>query len=249
MLFKKHTLENYRTYLMSVAVLAGILLLFIGFASYASNGYLSQRTQIGFFIPFLLGAGCIFTSLIFADLSNKKEAIYALTLPASHFEKYLVNWLYSFVIFQLVFVAVFYLIAAFVIQLGHQSTPDQDNSLFNVFSEDRKPYYAFIIYTGLHAIIFFGAIYFEKLHFIKTAFAFFIGAFLVGLLNRPILSMMFDNQVDGTSFFSPVNISNGKNAFTIRAVSMPDYLGAVVLGLVVLILWISAYYKLKEKEV
>ena len=39
-LFKKHTVENYKTYLMSVGVLAGLLILFMGIASYSNGGYL-----------------------------------------------------------------------------------------------------------------------------------------------------------------------------------------------------------------
>ncbi len=248
MLFKKHTIENYKTYLMSVGVLAGMLLLFMGIASYGSGGYLSLGNQEAFFVSFLLIAGCIFSSMVFADLGDKKKAIPTLTLPASHFEKYLVAWLYSFVIFQLLFVGLFYLIATIVINLG-QNIPGRENVLLELFSVDRKAYVAFIIYPILHAIIFFGAIYFEKLHFIKTAFAFFIGVFLLGLINKPILSSMFDQKVQGSSIFSPVQISNGKEAFEIHAPDVRDQTEAIVLGLVVVILWISAYYKLKEKEV
>ena len=32
----------------------------------------------------------------------------------------------------------------------------------------------YLVFAFLHAIAFFGAVYFEKLHFIKTAFTFFI---------------------------------------------------------------------------
>lgn len=248
MLFKKHTIENYKTYLMSVGVLAGMLLLFMGIASYGSGSYLSLGTQETFFVSFLLIAGCIFTSLVFADLGDKKKAIPTLILPASHFEKYLVAWLYSFVIFQLLFVGLFYLIATIVTNLG-QDIPGRENSLLDIFSTDRKAYAAFIIYPILHAIIFFGAIYFEKLHFIKTVFAFFIGVFLLGLINKPILSSMFDQKVQGSSIFSPVQLSNGKESFEIHAPDVKDQTEGIVLGLVVLVLWISAYYKLKEKEV
>ncbi|RYE36754.1 MAG: hypothetical protein EOP42_02240 [Sphingobacteriaceae bacterium] len=248
MLFKKHVIENYKTYLMSAGVLTGILFLSMGFSAYVKGGYLSQSTQTGNFITVFLFAGTIFTSLIFADLGNKKEAIPALTLPASAFEKYLVNWLITLPIFGLIFIGIFYFVAAVVISFG-SSSPGRENQLLNVFSEDQKAYYAFIIYLILHAVIFFGAIYFEKLHFIKTAFAFFIGMFLLGLINRPILSAMFNQEVNGTSIFSPVNISNGKESFQIQALEVKTQTEAIITGVVVVILWISAYYKLKEKEV
>ena len=251
MLFKKHSIENYRTYLMSIAVLAGILLLFMGFVSYNNNGYLPQGVQAAFFVSFLLFAGCIFTSMVFTDLGDKKKAIPTLTLPASDFEKYLVGWIYSFLVFQVVFVALFYLTATIVIHLGHPSTPERSNSLLNIFTNDLRPqpYYGFVIYTFLHAITFLGAIYFEKMHFIKTAFALFIGAFLLAIINKPIMSSMINETITGGTIFSPVDITDGKKHWTIHQASLQDIIGAIVLGMVVLVLWISAYYKLKEKEV
>ncbi|RYE24086.1 MAG: hypothetical protein EOP42_22640 [Sphingobacteriaceae bacterium] len=248
MLFKKHVIENYKTYLMSVGVLAGILFLWLGLSAYFNEGFLPIGSQMGCFVSGLLLGGCIFTSLIFADLGNKKEAISALTLPASTLEKYLVNWIVSFLMFSIIFTGVFYAVAAIVIGLGHSSS-GRENLLLNIFSDEQKAYYGFIIYTVLHAVVFLGAIYFEKLHFIKTAFAFFIGVFLLSVVNRPILSAMFDQHVNGTSIFSPVNISNGKESFQIHAPDVETHTEAIIAGLVVLILWISAYYKLKEKEV
>ncbi|RYE32514.1 MAG: hypothetical protein EOP42_09320 [Sphingobacteriaceae bacterium] len=248
MLFKKHVIENYKTYLMSVGVLAGILFLWLGLSAYFNDGFLPIGSQMGCFVAGLLLGGCIFTSLIFADLGNKKEAISALTLPASVLEKYLVSWIVSFLIFTVIFTGVFYAVAATVIGLGHNSS-GKENVLLNVFSDDQKAYYGFIIYIVLHAVVFLGAIYFEKLHFIKTAFAFFTGAFLLSLINRPILSAMFNQRIIGTSIFSPVNISNGKEAFQIHAPDVKTQTEAIITGVVVLVLWISAYYKLKEKEV
>lgn len=247
-LFKKHAVENYKTYLMSAGVLTGILFLVMGINAYANNGYLPLGSQTGYFISGLLLGGSIFTSLIFADLGNKKEAIPALTLPASAFEKYLVSWIVSFLIFQIIFIGIFYFVTAIIMSIGN-SNPIRENLFLNIFSKEQKAYYAFIIYAILHAIIFFGAIYFEKLHFIKTAFTFFIGVFLLGLINRPILSSMFNQSVNGTSLFSPVNISNGKDAFQIQAPDVKSQTEGIIVGLVVVILWISAYYKLKEKEV
>lgn len=247
-LFKKHTLENYKTYFMSVGVLAGLLILFMGFASFANNGYLLLGAQEAFFIIFLLLAGCIFTSLVFADLGDKKKAIPALTLPASHFEKYLVSWLYSFLIFQLLYVGLFYLIATIVISFGH-NVSGRENVLLDLFDKDRMAYIAFVLYPVLHAIILFGAIYFEKLHFIKSGFAFFIGIFLLGLINRPIISSMIDKTIVGITIFSPLEITDGKAYWEIFPSEIQKQTIGIVIVIVVVLLWISAYFRLKEKEV
>ena len=247
-LFKKHTVENYKTYLMSVGVLAGLLILFMGIASYSNGGYLLLGFQESFFVIFLLLAGCIFTSLVFADLGDKKKAIPALTLPASHFEKYLVSWLYSFLIFQLLYVALFYLIVSIIISFGH-NVPGRENVLLNLFDKDRMAYTAFIIYPILHAFIFFGAIYFEKLHFIKSGFAFFIGIFLLGLINSPIMASMIDHKIVGITIFTPLEITDGKSYWTIYPPEIQKLTAGIVIVVIVVLLWVSAYFRLKEKEV
>ena len=247
-LFKKHTVENYKTYLMSVGVLAGLFILFMGFASFTNNGFLLLGFQESFFIIFLPLAGSIFTSLTFADLGDKKKAIPALTLPASHFEKYLVSWLYSFLIFQLIYIMLFYLIASLVISFGHK-VPGRENVLLNIFDKDRMAYIVFIIYPIVHSIMLFGSIYFEKLHFIKSGFAFFIGIFLLGLINRPIMASMIDHKIVGITIFSPLTISDGKSYWTIFPPEIQTQIILVVIAILVVILWASAYFRLKEKEV
>lgn len=118
LLFKKHSIEHAKTYLLSIAVLAGLMSLVLGFTVYSSHGLLPIEIQNISFYYFILGAGSIFTSLTFTDLGDKKRAPSALTLPASHFEKYLVSWLYSFVIFQLVLIGLFYLINSIIISIS-----------------------------------------------------------------------------------------------------------------------------------
>ena len=69
MLLKKHTTENYKSYLMALAVLIGMLIIVFGLVSH-SAGRLPVDVQRGVFIGFLLFGGTIFTSTIFADLSD-----------------------------------------------------------------------------------------------------------------------------------------------------------------------------------
>ena len=71
-LFIKHTVDNYKTYLMAFFVLLGVLFLSMGFAAYVSGGQISTGAQIPFFIFGLLLGGCIFTSIVFSDLGNKR---------------------------------------------------------------------------------------------------------------------------------------------------------------------------------
>ena len=84
-LFKKHTNEHYRNYLMSLAVLVGVMILGGSFLVYMVDVQLDKNLQTFLFFTILLLAGTIFTSSVFADLGDRRKAIVWLTLSASHF--------------------------------------------------------------------------------------------------------------------------------------------------------------------
>jgi hypothetical protein len=252
LLFKKHTIEHAKTYLMSAAVLAGILFLIIGFFTFTNGGRLEVKLQAVVFLFMIVAIGSIFTSMIFGELGEKKKAIPALTLPASHFEKYLVGWLYSFVIFQLVFVGVFYFIDGLIISLA---TPPDDykNQLYNLFDSSNRNvvpgYIAFLYYGILHAFAFWGAVFFEKLHFIKTAFIFFLCLIFFTLLNKPLLRVIGGEHIIQNMPFSQAIFTEGVHQWGVLPDNAIVNSGIYILYLIIAFLWASTFFKLKEKQV
>ena len=61
-LFKKHSIEHYRNYLMSIAVLVGVMILGGSFLVYMADIPLDKNIQTFLFFTILLLAGTIFTS-------------------------------------------------------------------------------------------------------------------------------------------------------------------------------------------
>ncbi|OCX53407.1 hypothetical protein BEL04_03650 [Mucilaginibacter sp. PPCGB 2223] len=258
LLFKKHTAENYKSYLMSLFVLIGILSIIIGTVNYKSLQPMDLKQQIAFYVGFLMISGTIFTSIIFANLGEKRKAIAAITLPASSFEKFLVSWLYSYLIFQVVFTAVYYAIILTVIRLGNW--PESMVHVINVFSVKDKFYIIFIAYAFLHSIVIYGAIYFKKLHFIKTAFAFFVVLLVIWFLNDQVLQLMIHHKISGNPPFtglsfeyevlpqpSPGTTHTSYANIDLRFAVMKWVL--VLFGLLSAMMWCAAYYRLKEKKV
>lgn len=252
LLFKKHTIEHGRTNLMSIIVLAGILFLAMGFT--ALNGRLSDTDQYMVFAFTILASGGIFTSMVFADLSDKKKAIPQLTLPVSHLERYMVAWLYTFPVFLLIFLGTFYLTAGIIVGI----TPDARlgqypfDSVINVFKANEPPLVTIITYGALHAFVFCGAIFFNKLHFVKTAFTFFIGFICVVLLNKFVIDILIKNSSISTPLpFTEIRFRDeATNQFA--AIGMGDnatFAGGAVVVTAILLLWAAAFYRLKEKEV
>ncbi|AOM78291.1 hypothetical protein [Pedobacter steynii] len=248
LLFSKHTREYYKTYLLSVAVLFGLLTAALGFLCYVSGGAIQIKTQFSIFFLFLLGAGSVFTSLVFSDFGDSRKSIAMLTLPVSHFEKYLVAWIYSFVIFQLVFLLSFYAVDFLVLTLG-SSGKGEELKIMNVFSADGEHLFVFQLYMIVHSMAFLGAIFFEKIHFIKTAFVVLILSLVLILINQPMVHALFDVKLQKIVPFVNLGIEEAGRYYIINPLpSVKPLMLGLSLTFAVL-LWIGAYFKLKEKEV
>ncbi|HKG05218.1 MAG TPA: hypothetical protein VKB19_02100 [Pedobacter sp.] len=248
MLMGKHTAEYYRTYLMSFGVLAGLMAIIGGFIFYVSNGGVGPKFQFAIFVfPYLL-SGLIFTSMVFADYGDRKRSVSVMTLPASNLEKYLVAWLYSFVIFQLMFLIAFYAID-YSLLVFYQDQNKGKIELLNFFSFGYGFWRIFFAYAFLHSISFFGAVFFNKNHFIKTMLAVFAIGFLFMLLNKPIANLVFGFEVVKAPPFSEAIIFENKLEYKVAVGKSAQIAVDYVLLAVILAMWTAAYFKLKEKEV
>jgi len=244
-LFLKHTIEHYRSYLMATLVLVGVMTLGGSFVVYMTDASIDKGLQAAFFMMIMLIAGTLFTSTIFSDLGDRKKAIPWLTLPASHFEKYIVAWLYSFPLFLIAYTLVFYAVAFLAVNLGHSTNHPPE--LINVF--DPLILQFFLLYAFLHGITICGAIYFEKLHFIKTAFAFFVGIGLLILFNKFLLGQLIGRSVEATPPFSVIVFTDQTRQVVVGVPSrVQENFALIVLAALSVILWTVAYFRVREKQ-
>ena len=245
-LLRKHTAENLPKYAMSAAVLAGGVLVVLGALTYISHRPLDREPQLIIFLFGLLAAGAIFTSSVFAELGHPRGAAPALLLPASHFEKYLVAWLYSLPVFVGLYTVVFMAINYLVLQLGNQGRPYEVYDFSRGASEWVGP---LLSYALLHSLALWGALFFRRLHAIKTAFLFF-GLF-VGLL--VINSQVLKALVPARGVTMPFNSLWVGNDEQHQLLQLPDGQQQLVLLLVpaalALLLWAAAYARLTEKQI
>lgn len=247
MLFKKHSIEKGKEYLLSIATLTILLFLILSFSAYASISGLREDIQILVFVLSFLLTGTIFTSMVFLDLSDKRKSTTYLILPASHLEKYLVNWVFSFIIFQIVFLAAFYSSASIVLSFDLNDIP-QKNKIVDIFDLDNQLYFVFYVYLFLHSLMLCGAIYFTKKQFIKTVFSLFVFALSLTFLNKLLLSLMIKSKVLISTPFTQLRFIESQKQYFLDQ----ENDGVFMLYLVVIItivFWLSAYYRLKEKEV
>jgi hypothetical protein len=245
MLFIKHTTEHYKAYLMSWAVLVGVMALGGGFLVYMIEAPIETGMQTAMFGSIFFLAGTMFTSTIFADYGDGKKAAALLTLPATTFEKFLVGWLFSYLIFALVFTGTFYFIL--VILLSLERIPNFHHEVINVF--DGQLITIFVLFSLLHSIAIFGSIFFKKLQFIKTAFCFFISIGVATVVNTAILEMLLGRRLRAAVPFANVDFP-GDDRYNRVTGTHTTYLLVICLLLVIaLVFWVTTYYKLKEKQV
>jgi hypothetical protein len=248
MLFKKHTLEHTKIYLLSAGVLTGLLFVVLGFMSYTNRGELPAMSQVIVFYFFLVFAGCIFTSLSFSALGNKRKSIPVLTLPASTFEKYLVAWIYSFFVFQLFYIGIFFLVDALVLSL---SVPANGiNHLISLFKDDELKFGFFIVYTFFHSLAIWGSVFFEKMHFIKTAFVFFACIVVLVLVNQLIVNSIINGSILKNIPFEDLHFIEAHKYYSLQPqTGLGRYSLMIAVAVCTPLLWGSAFFQLKEKEV
>jgi len=244
-LFIKHTSERYKTYLMSLAVLVGVLVLGGSFLVYIIDQPIELSAQIAFFGGIYFLAGAIFTSTVFADFGDKNKAIASLTLPASNFEKFLVGWVWSYVLFSIVFIAAFYLVLLSFMHLRHW--PNQHEEVLNLLSAPAIT--IFVPFSFVHAFTLFGAIYFNKLHFIKTGFLFFISLAVLVVANTLFLQGLLGQSMHPAVPFTNVSFNKNNNFYDINLTSNYAWLVFWLIIAVSILLWVAAYFRLKEKQV
>lgn len=247
LLFRKHTVEHYKTYLMSLGVLLGAMFLIMGTASYLAISPMGASEQTVFFLFFLIGAGVVFTSTVFSQLGDKKKAIAFLTLPASQLEKYLVGWLYSFPIYLLLFIPSFYLILLILLHIDPRVGTDPE--VINILKSEPPLHVILIFYALFNAVMLVGSVYFNKNHFIKTAFAGFVALILFYNLNKQMAQAMLGRDLLSAGPFSVAVFMEDDKRFDVGAYQGIEPLILLLFLVLAFIAWVAAYFKLSEKQV
>ena len=247
-LFRKHTAEHLRGYLMATVVLLGGIGLVLGYVAYLNTQAMVPSLQGVVFMLGLLSSGTFFTSTVLAEFGNQRQATAALMLPASHWEKYLVAWLFALPVFLLVYIGCFYLMASVVLQLDDWAGPKP--GLVSLFSSQDKLYTSLVAYALLSAAFLWGSIFFRKQQFIRTAFGLLLGLAVLGVLNFQVQKGLIGSGLISAIPYSSVKFQDGATGQA-SVVSLSEaqlrWLVVVPVGLL-LLSWAGAYARLTEKQ-
>jgi hypothetical protein len=107
----------------------------------------------------------------------------------------------------------------------------------------------FVPFSFVHAFTLFGAIYFNKLHFIKTGFVFFISLAVLVVANTLFLQGLLGQSMHPAVPFTNVSFNKNNNFYDINLTSNYAWLVFWLIIAVSILLWVAAYFRLKEKQV
>lgn len=260
----KHWNENKKRYLLSLAAVGGLLVLWYSFVMIIDKSYplVLNMQAITYFVGLFL-TGCLFASIQFNDLGDGPKGIAYLLLPASTFEKLLSAILFSIVLYFICYTAVYYIVDFIMVKLSNsmmlkrfeetRSGNYAPQEIINVFVSPFSPvnlfYYVLIIYFSIQSIFLLGSVYFAKYSYIKTL----IWGLIVFLVLVFWEHKIVDSFMPHGSFMKPFTAykvtENGKELM----IRLPEWIGSILLFLMMYalppILWIVTYFRLKEKEV
>ena len=261
----KHWNENKRRYLLSLAAVGGLLVLWYSFLMIVNpENPMGLRMQVVTYYVGLYLTGCLFASMIFNDLSDGPKAIHYLLTPASAMEKLLTAIVFGVVLFFIGYTIVFYAVDFIMLKISNgvvstylerlHRAPRPSQELLNVFISDARGeeflFYILLIFFAVQSMFLLGSVYFVKNQYIKTLVSgLVVFLFMVFFIHKVMGSFMPDG-----SFFEPFTVYRVWNTNIGEAmIKLPEWFSSILLFLtkytLAPCLWVVAYVRLKEKEV
>ncbi|MBI2729998.1 MAG: hypothetical protein HYX40_04480 [Sphingobacteriales bacterium] len=266
LLMGKHWSENRKKYTLGIAAIASLMLLWYGFMMLVGPG-VDEDIQTSTYFVGLFVIGCIYASLLFADLADRPKGISYLSTPASHLEKVLCNLFFGVIIFFLSYLAIYYIVTTPMLALSNAvreaKFKAEGNSftfvkaqLINVFHYGRGNredmfYMLHLVFFAVQSTFILGSVYFTRFSFIKTVIAvLLVWLFLFLFLAKVLGPMMPDGSYfNGLTNWSLMNNGDGPN----KVIMLPKWIESTTTFLFKFgfapLFWMVTYFRLKEKEI
>ncbi|MFD2569620.1 hypothetical protein ACFSUS_03190 [Spirosoma soli] len=262
-LSRKYFIDNRGALLANVGLLVGVLILMTFMFYRAYPMAVDRNRQVPFFI-IGLAAWYVFTWQQADVLNEPKRAITYLLQPASQLEKIALMWLVSGVGFLLTYLLLFTLIDGLGVYYINQRqwTPEQQKivgsyklrSWFESAEFFRVSATVWGLSVLLHPFALVFSLWIRKYTFPLVALLAFLLLFLGIFLNSALLrSLTGANDVTSIIPFSNFITSSPTDKSIYRTVHFPQPIANQIRysvgALAILLLYITAFYRLKEREV
>lgn len=209
-LFKLQFAVNRKLYLLGLAAMGGIMLCFMFVNVFTSKVGFQYQTQIDFVSTALILAGTFFTSLIFKQYGDKDKRIQSILLPVSNIERLAVAVLFTFFLFPLVFLVVYFICMAIANGIDVHVL-DNMNEVYMLGGVEGQ--YLFMMFFLVQSLALLGAIGFRRLTFVKVIVLVCLSAIFIASANEVI------NQIvvkDASAKVAGYNATRNKLPFPVQ---------------------------------
>jgi hypothetical protein len=254
LLISRQWAENRRLYLLGWGLLTGLLGIFYLFASEWSQGMLPRGAdrELMFGLGLWVGGGLL-ANAQFAELSDRSRAIGWLMLPASALEKLLSAFFFTALVFPAVYLITFYGVETLFLGLLGEPRPNPPNRhvegyLSLLYSEAGN---FCLVFPGLLAIAILGSIHYERFSFVKTLASLIVVVFATVMLNTLIANILTPEGFAVTNappFVRTVLLYDHTYTDVYAPPTFRRVSNLLMFGLTPVLLWLTAYFRLREKQ-
>lgn len=251
-LFKKTLLERPAQLVGMTVLVLVVVLLFYAVSRYLVGWDVAQN---GSFIIGLAGGGSFLASYVFNYFSSNASGSSYLTLPASHFEKWLCAVLITGVLFTIIFLLFYHVVDSAFVAAFHKSLDPKTPFYQELYDAvNLLPYdkgiavKTYMMFANFVAVMLVGTLYFNKAAFIKVALivcGFFFSVFFLNSLMAHALIANIDKALPFNGAFITVGKDFGKIELPLYA----SHAVAICIQYIIpAVLLFTAYIRLREKE-
>lgn len=265
-LLRMYFIDNRGQLLANIGLLVGGLFVLTVFAYQGIPSGVDNQRYVLFF---LLGWPCwyVFTLQQTAVLNQKERAINYLMQPASQLEKILLIWLVSGVCFVIVYVSAFGIFDAIGVSYVNNRdwSPKELNmikmvgsslEIQSIFSDKAKnmPSQMWVLTVLLHPFTMAFSLLIRR-YTLPVVVVIAFGLIIFGYISNNSLlhTLIGSDVVNSVSPFMQGTATSPTNRYDYRSIDLPQPIGDqiryVVGSLVVVLLYVMAYFRLKEREV
>ncbi|MEO6719630.1 MAG: hypothetical protein ABIN67_04650 [Ferruginibacter sp.] len=252
-LLLKKTLLERPMQLVGLSVLALAVVFFSYVLVKSLVGF--EEAQVISYVLGLVGGGCFLASFVFGYFSSNAMGSSFLTLPASHFEKWLCAVLITGVFYVLIFLLFFHSIDNLFVEIYHKEL-DPNGAFYKQLYEQVQPfpYDGFVakkaatMFVNFAGAMLVGCLYFNKVSFIKVALliaTFWFGSYLINLAIAKVMIKNVENAMPYFLVWIQVHTSEGRIELPAKIM---DVVRILIQYIIPSMLWLLAFLRLREKE-
>lgn len=228
---------------------------FLGFV-FITSFFVARSSPAGlntmhliFWFIYLFGGAAMMAGSSFNNMSTPDKAISHLGLPASVFEKYLIPWFISGIVWVLFAMGSYLLYSMLLNQLWAALLGFSYSGFnpFNLLVPDMSTTEVYLQYLVVHSIFFAGAAAFKRFPIPKTLLTGFLLNNYFSFLFLMLVFILFGGFMQMGEAMSNLSLTPETEKFISK--TLPELIKISFLYILPVILYTAAFFKIKEREV